>query len=141
MIDYEATFNLSEIRNIAKKLLVKYSDYKVWLFYGQMGIGKTTLIKEICSVLGVANHVSSPTYSIINEYISVDNQVIYHFDFYRIKHETEALDIGVDEYFESKLLCLVEWPTLIPSLLPQNALYIKLENIDSQTRYIHCSIR
>lgn len=140
MIDFESTFTLFELKNVAKTLLFKYSNYKVWLFYGQIGVGKTTLIKQICSLLGVQNVVSSPTFSIINEYITKENEIIYHFDFYRINHESEALDIGVDEFFDSKFLCLVEWPTRVSSLLPQNTLHISFEIIDTQTRIIRCSI-
>lgn len=140
MNDFECKFTISELRNIAKSLLFKFSDYNIWLLHGQMGAGKTTFIKEICILLGVKDTVSSPTFSIVNEYISVDNQLIYHFDFYRIKHESEALDIGVDEYFDSKSFCLVEWPSKIPSLLPKSTLNITLEIIDNQTRFIHCKI-
>ncbi|TAH31171.1 MAG: tRNA (adenosine(37)-N6)-threonylcarbamoyltransferase complex ATPase subunit type 1 TsaE [Cytophagales bacterium] len=140
MNDFESKFTISELKNVAKSLLFKFSDTKIWLLHGQMGAGKTTFIKEICILLGVKNTVSSPTFSIVNEYIGVDNQLIYHFDFYRIKHESEALDIGVDEYFDSKSFCLVEWPSKIPSLLPKSTLNITLEIIDNQTRFIHCKI-
>lgn len=141
MNDFESTFTLLELRNIAKSLLFKFSDCNIWLLHGQMGAGKTTFIKEVCLLLGVKETVSSPTFSIVNEYVGIDNQKIYHFDFYRIKHESEALDIGVDEYFDSKSFCLVEWPSKIPSLLPKSVLNITLEIIDNQTRFIHCKIR
>lgn len=141
MNDFESTFTLLELRNIAKSLFFKFSDCNIWLLHGQMGAGKTTFIKEVCLLLGVKDTVSSPTFSIVNEYVGIDNQTIYHFDFYRIKHESEALDIGVDEYFESKSFCLVEWPSKIPSLLPKSVLNITLEIIDNQTRFIHCKIR
>lgn len=141
MNDFETNFSISEIRAVAKSLVIKFSNYKVWLFHGQMGAGKTTLIKEICSVLGVESNVSSPTFSIVNEYITADNQLVYHFDFYRIKHESEALDIGVDEYFESKSICLVEWSSKIPSLIPKSTLHLTIEIIDNETRFISCNIR
>lgn len=141
MSEFDCTFSLSEIKSVAQKLFLRFSEYKIWLFYGQMGSGKTTLIKSICNHLGVVDLVSSPTFSIVNQYVSSDNESVYHFDFYRIKHECEALDLGVDEYFDSKAFCLVEWPSMISSLLPKNALHITLEIIDKETRFIHCKIR
>ena len=103
---------------VAKALLGEARNCPVWLFYGEMGSGKTTLIKSICAELGVVDSMSSPTFSIINEYRTVDDSVVYHFDFYRIKNEAEAYDIGSEEYFYSGNLCLIEWPDRIPSLIP-----------------------
>jgi tRNA threonylcarbamoyladenosine biosynthesis protein TsaE len=106
------------------------------VFDGEMGAGKTTLIKQICACLGVRGHVTSPTFSIVNEYETEDKKVIYHFDFYRIKHETEALDIGVDEYFDSGNYCFIEWASQIPSLLPQKRVELKILVKDDHTRSI-----
>ena len=97
-----------------------------------MGTGKTTLIKAIGKCLGVTDNIHSPTYSIVNEYHSKSGQVIYHFDFYRIKDENEALDMGYEEYFFDNKLCLIEWPSRLASLIPANHLWIHIlkENED-----------
>lgn len=92
-----------------------------------MGAGKTTLIKEICLQLGVQENVSSPTFALVNEYEADKGKLIYHFDFYRINHEREALDIGAPEYFDSGRLCLIEWPSMIPNLLPEHYLLVTLQ--------------
>ncbi|GHA53178.1 hypothetical protein GCM10007389_00390 [Pontibacter akesuensis] len=97
------------------------------MFEGQMGAGKTTLIKELCRQLGVQENVSSPTFALVNEYEGAAGKLIYHFDFYRIQEEREALDIGVLEYLESGKLCLIEWPSMIPNLLPEHYLLLELE--------------
>ena len=111
----------------AAELLKNFPDKKIWLFYGEMGSGKTTLIKAICQKLGVKDPTSSPTFSIINEYRSPGGEPIYHFDFYRLKNEQEALDIGCEEYFYSGNLCLVEWPERIKNLLPEGALRVEIK--------------
>jgi tRNA threonylcarbamoyladenosine biosynthesis protein TsaE len=116
---------LSELESVSKQLVEKLSNEHVWLFYGEMGSGKTTLIKEICKQLGVVDQASSPTFSIVNEY-ATEKGPVYHFDFYRIKSEQEALDLGYEEYFYSGRPCFVEWPELIPSLLPEEAIKIKI---------------
>ena len=109
---------VEELRKVAKDFIAHAGHCPVWLFYGEMGSGKTTFIKSMCAELGVVDTMSSPTYSIVNEYKTVDDKVIYHFDFYRIKNEAEAYDIGAEEYFYSGSLCLIEWPDKIPSLIP-----------------------
>ncbi len=111
-------------------------DLNIWLLEGEMGAGKTTFVKEIVKELGTTATVTSPTFSIVNEY-ELSNQYIYHFDFYRLKNEAEAYDIGVNEYFESGNLCLVEWPDKIPSLIPPHFFKIKFEINDPLTRTIH----
>lgn len=103
------------------------------LFYGEMGAGKTTFIKAFCAALGVEDTVSSPTFSIVNEYHYPDG-VIYHFDCYRLKNQTEALDLGVEEYLYSGEYCLIEWPEKIPDLLPENYLQINIEVQPDQQR-------
>lgn len=109
---------LSDLKEIARQIRGQLKKFQVWLFYGEMGSGKTTLIKEICKAAGVMDSMSSPTFSIVNEYETGDHQLIYHFDFYRIKNEVEAYDIGADEYLYSGSPCFIEWPDKIPSLIP-----------------------
>jgi tRNA threonylcarbamoyladenosine biosynthesis protein TsaE len=108
----------SDMKEIAQSIAQELTRFRVWLFYGEMGSGKTTLIKEIGKVLGVSDAMSSPTFSIINEYETGGHEKVFHFDFYRIKNEAEAYDIGTDEYFYSGSPCFVEWPEKIPSLIP-----------------------
>ncbi len=98
----------------------------VWLFHGDMGVGKTTLIKTLCAVQGVQNTVQSPTFSIVNEYVTHAGAPIYHFDCYRLKNETEAYDIGAEEYLYSGHRCFVEWPEKIESFWPETYLKIQM---------------
>jgi len=134
--DQGIAFSQHEIGEVAKKLLKAGSGIFVWGLYGEMGAGKTTLVKALVAELGVHQATASPTFSIVNEYRAKDGKPIYHFDFYRIKNELEAFDIGTEEYFDSGNLCLVEWPEKIPSLWPLNHFEIQLEIIDQQTRLI-----
>ena len=122
-----------EIVKAAAFLLSNLQFQKILLFYGEMGAGKTTLIKAFCAALGVKDSVSSPTFSIVNEY-HYPAGIIYHFDFYRLKNQTEALDLGVEEYFYSGNYCLIEWPEKIPDLLPENYLKISIEVQSDQQR-------
>ena len=110
--------NLSELPAIAKQLLQSFDGEKVVAFHGVMGAGKTTLIKALCEALGVQDTISSPTFSIVNEYRTVKGEKIYHFDFYRIKSVDEAYDMGYEEYFYSKAYCFIEWPEKIEELIP-----------------------
>ncbi len=112
--------SLEEIEEAAKKVIEFAQKVKFWVFEGDMGAGKTTLIKAICKQLEVEDTVSSPTYSIVNEYNTRRGHTIYHFDFYRIKDESEAYDIGAEEYFDSGNYCFVEWPSRVSGLLPTN---------------------
>ena len=111
----------------AAMLLEAASEEPVILFEGPMGAGKTTLIKEFCRQMGVQENVSSPTFALVNEYETETGKLIYHFDFYRINDEREALNIGVLEYFDSGNICLIEWPSLIPNLLPEHYLLVTLQ--------------
>lgn len=115
---------LDELQVVAEEIAKRTGEIKVWLFEGEMGSGKTTLIKEVCRSLHVQDVMSSPTFSIVNEYATPEGKV-YHFDFYRLKNEREAFDIGAEEYFYSGYPCFVEWPDKIPSLIP--AVYGKVE--------------
>lgn len=116
--------HLNELNSVAKALFSFAGEEKIFIFEGEMGAGKTTFIKAFCEELGVTDVVSSPTFSIVNEYEAGD-QTIYHFDFYRIKNLQEAYDIGYEEYFYSGNICLIEWPELVAELLPES--YIKVE--------------
>jgi tRNA threonylcarbamoyladenosine biosynthesis protein TsaE len=126
---------LDELEQVAADLLDLGGDVPVWLFEGQMGAGKTTLIKALCHRLGVKSHIQSPTFSLVNEY-EAEGKLIYHFDFYRIKDETEALDMGVEEYFDSGAYCFVEWPVKIESLWPEKYLYLDLQADESGRRIL-----
>ena len=118
---------LSQIDKISSEILM-LSKKKI-AFHGNMGVGKTTLIKSICKMLNVIDVVKSPTFSIVNEYISEINGKVYHFDFYRIIDKQEVIDIGVQSYFDSSAYCFVEWPTMINDLtFDFDHVYIELEN-------------
>jgi tRNA threonylcarbamoyladenosine biosynthesis protein TsaE len=119
--------NLSELPFAAKQLLKTCADKKIFAFYGAMGAGKTTFIKVICETLGVTDMISSPTFSIVNEYRSSKGEKIFHFDFYRIKSLNEAYDMGYEDYFYSNAFCFIEWPEKIEDLLPPN--YVKVDII------------
>jgi tRNA threonylcarbamoyladenosine biosynthesis protein TsaE len=120
--------NLSDLDLISKSMLDNNSSSKKWVFFGDMGVGKTTLIKSLCKHLKVKDVVKSPTFSIVNEYISVDNEIVYHFDFYRLKNESEAYDLGYEAYFFSDYYCFVEWPSKIESISPDNFLKVEIIN-------------
>ncbi|MCO5950407.1 tRNA (adenosine(37)-N6)-threonylcarbamoyltransferase complex ATPase subunit type 1 TsaE [Mucilaginibacter flavidus] len=107
----------AQLPAIASEIISFATNSRIFLFYGDMGAGKTTLIKSLCECLGTTEAVTSPTFSIVNEYIGTKNK-IYHFDFYRLKNQTEALDMGYEEYFYSDAYCFIEWPEKIPDLLP-----------------------
>ena len=116
--------NIEELSDVAKRILKFTLPYKKFLFFGEMGVGKTTLIKALSLHLGVQDVVSSPTFSIVNEYITQKKEKIYHFDFYRIKDEGEAFDLGYEEYFFSSAFCFVEWPERAPNLIEDNMVKI-----------------
>lgn len=128
-------YSLEELPVIAKEI-IKTAKHKVLLFYGEMGVGKTTLIKEIVRQLGSSDNVSSPTFSLVNEYHTANDKKIYHFDFYRINNENEALDIGVEEYFYSDCWCLAEWPEKVKNLVPLNSVTITIISNSDQLRTI-----
>ena len=132
----EIIFSLDEIDNVAQKILSE-NPKKVILFNGNMGVGKTTLIKALAKKRGVNDATSSPTFSLVNEYQSNDNQYIYHFDVYRLKNEIEALDMGIDEYLYSGHWCFIEWPENIPNLIPDEHSTIKIEILPDGKRHLN----
>ena len=119
------SYQLSDLSEIARWVL-ESSTSRVLLFNGPMGSGKTTLIKEITHQLGVEHVTSSPTFSLVNEYHGKNDDIIYHFDFYRIEDEEEAYDMGIEEYFDSDAWCFVEWPEKVQNVLPLESVVIKL---------------
>jgi tRNA threonylcarbamoyladenosine biosynthesis protein TsaE len=127
------TYSLEDIQTIAHQLLAQ-NPHKVILLVGEMGAGKTTLIKALAAALGVQNATSSPTFSLVNEYHTESNGPVYHFDVYRIKDETEAYDFGMDEYLYSGHWCFVEWPEKIPTLIPQEHSTIKIKALNDTLR-------
>lgn len=128
-------YSLNELNTIAKEI-IEVAKHKVLLFNGDMGVGKTTLIKEICSVLGVNDVAHSPTFSLVNEYQTEKNETVYHFDFYRIEDEEEAYDIGVEDYFYSNNWCFIEWPNNVKNLLPLDAVTVDISLLDNGQRTI-----
>ncbi|MDQ3536455.1 MAG: tRNA (adenosine(37)-N6)-threonylcarbamoyltransferase complex ATPase subunit type 1 TsaE [Bacteroidota bacterium] len=132
-------FSLEDIKKVSKEIIAFAEDINIWIFVGEMGVGKTTLIKEICKILEVTDVVHSPTYSLVNEYETSKGEIFFHFDFYRLKDEAEAMDIGVDEYFYSGNTCFIEWPENIPSLLPDRHVKISISLVDKNLRSIFLS--
>jgi tRNA threonylcarbamoyladenosine biosynthesis protein TsaE len=131
----EIVFTLDELELVAQKV-IDQKPPKVILFHGEMGVGKTTLIKQLCKTLGVTSTTSSPTFSLVNEYETIDNQFVYHFDFYRLKNEMEALDMGADDYFYSGYWCFIEWAEKIPSLIPDEHAVITIELVENGKRHL-----
>ena len=127
--------SIDDLQDAAQKIISFAATEKTFLFYGQMGAGKTTLINALCRELGVTENTSSPTFAIVNEYRSPKGN-IFHFDFYRLKNQTEALDIGFEEYLDSGKYCFIEWPEKILDLLPEHRLRISINVTGGQTRDI-----
>ena len=128
------SFIITDINSIAKEILQSVNS-KVLLFYGELGVGKTTLIGEIVKELGCLSDVSSPTFSIVNEY-KVKEGLVFHFDFFRIENEEEVYDIGFEDYLDSDNWIFIEWPEKIQSLLPDHANEIRLEKEQENSRII-----
>lgn len=127
-------FSLDQIQKVAEEIIA-CNPHKIILFNGEMGVGKTTLIKQLCKSLGVKEATSSPTFSLVNEYYTTNNQIVYHFDFYRLNKETEALDMGVDDYLYSGNWCFIEWSEKIANLIPEEHSTISIElNADGKRK-------
>ena len=122
----------NQLPEAASEILSFESNNRVFLFYGDMGAGKTTLIKSLCSKLGSADNITSPTFAIVNEYTGPNT--IYHFDFYRLKNQSEAMDIGFEEYLYSGNYCFIEWPEKIPDLLPLHYVTVSIQVLDNGFR-------
>ena len=128
-------YSLEGLSKVAQTIISSVKN-KTLLFYGQMGVGKTTLIKEICKELGVFDNISSPTFSLVNEYQTSKDEKVFHFDFYRITDEEEALDMGIEDYLYNNNWCLIEWPENIENLLPLDAVEIHLIILEDGQRNI-----
>lgn len=134
------TFQLGEISEVAKKVIASTKS-KSLCFYGEMGAGKTTLIKAMVKELGAMDEANSPTFGLVNQYHDKNGKLLaFHFDFYRIENEAEALDLGLEDYFDSPAWLFMEWPEKIASLLPEDAVGIHLHFIDENTRSIEYTI-
>lgn len=130
------TYNQSQLQEVAERIISSVMS-KCLAFYAPMGAGKTTLIKAILKELGSTDEVSSPTFGLVNEYHDTNGEVLaYHFDFYRLNDEMEALDMGIEEYFFSDRWIFMEWPEKIPNLLPDDVSTVKIEILDATTREI-----
>ena len=131
------TFSIDNIHDAAKTFINNMGTGKVFAFYGKMGAGKTIFIKAVCEELGVTDVITSPTFAIVNEYRSdTTGELIYHFDFYRIKKLDEVYDMGYEDYFYSGALCFLEWPELIEELLPSDAVKVTISETDNGDRMI-----
>ena len=128
--------SLKGLESAARQFVGSMGDRTVFAFYGKMGAGKTTFIRAVCEALGVQDVVNSPTFAIVNEYLSGAGEPIYHFDFYRVKKEQEALDIGFEDYVYSGHLCLMEWPELIENLLPDDTVRVCIEEQEDGSRIL-----
>jgi len=128
--------DLESIEEAARQTINRFPGYRVFAFHGSMGAGKTTFIKALCRVLGVTENVSSPTFALVNEYLSSAGNPVYHFDFYRINSPQEAIDIGCGEYFTSGHYCFIEWPEKILNLLPLNHLPVFVRVLADDHRLI-----
>lgn len=130
--------SLENINEAAKQFVAAMDENSVFAFYGKMGAGKTTFIKAVCEELGVEDVITSPTFSIVNEYRSeTSGELIYHFDFYRIKKLEEVYDMGYEDYFYSGAICFVEWPELIEDVLPGDAVIVKIEEAENGNRVVN----
>jgi tRNA threonylcarbamoyladenosine biosynthesis protein TsaE len=136
----EVIFKLKDIQQAALQFLAAAGDAKVFAFHGEMGAGKTTFIHALCEAMGVTGNISSPTFSIINQYATGIGKTIYHMDLYRLKDENEAINAGVEDALYSGNICLVEWPEKAPGIFPGNSLQLSITLIDAETRKLSAFI-
>lgn len=133
--------NVEALSEVSDYLISLREEADVIAFYGSMGAGKTTLIKNLCHRMGVTDEVNSPTFAIVNEYVTEEGEPVYHFDFYRIKKLEEAYDIGYENYFYSGNLCLIEWPEMIEPLLPEKYIRVEIQHgVTDDERLITCEL-
>ena len=131
---------MEKIREAAREFVANIGDSTVFAFYGKMGAGKTTFIKAVCEELGVEDVITSPTFAIVNEYRSeTSGELIYHFDFYRVKKIEEVYDMGFEDYFYSGALCFIEWPELCEEVLPEDTVKVTIEETPDSSRLISFS--
>ena len=128
--------SLDEIQKTARSFLDHFADKKIFAFYGPLGSGKTTFIKSLCKELNAEDNVSSPSFSIINEYVSEENGEIYHLDFYRLEKQEEAYDLGYEEYFYTGKLCFIEWPELVKDILPEETIHVRIKTDSAGARLL-----
>jgi tRNA threonylcarbamoyladenosine biosynthesis protein TsaE len=128
------------LTSAARELLKISGDKKIFAFYGAMGAGKTTFIKAICEVLGAIDIVSSPTFTLVNEYKTSGGDAIFHIDFYRIKKQEEVFDFGVEEYLTGESYCFMEWPELVEEILPSETVKVKIKADESEQRILSISL-
>lgn len=131
--------NKRELPAAAKTLLNNFQGKRIFAFYGAMGAGKTTFIKAVCESLGAADLVTSPSFTLINEYRRSDGGSLYHIDLYRIKNRNEMLDLGIEEYFSSGSYCFIEWPEMIEEILPSETVNIKITVGKNEERILEIS--
>ncbi len=133
--------SVEALTEVSEYLISLRDEADIIAFYGAMGAGKTTLIKNLCHKMGVTDEVNSPTFAIVNEYVTEEGESVYHFDFYRIKKLEEAYDIGFENYFDSGNLCLIEWPEMIESLLPEKYIRVEIQHGETDDeRIIKCEL-
>ena len=128
-----------QLSSAAKKLLEHAGDSKIFAFYGSMGAGKTTIIKAICEVLGAIDIVSSPTFTLVNEYRTSKGETLYHIDFYRIKKMEEVFDLGIEVYLSGDSYCFMEWPELVEEVLPAERVNVRITVDDNEQRTLSVS--
>jgi len=131
--------DLRDLNSASRKLLEYAGDKRIFAFYGAMGAGKTTIIKAVCELLGAVDIVTSPTFTLVNEYKTITGESLFHFDFYRIRKTEEVFDFGIEEYFSSESYCFMEWPELIEDILPGETLKIRISVDDNDHRILHMS--
>jgi len=131
---------LDELPTVAEQFLNTFRDKRIFAFYGKMGAGKTTFIKALCRAMGSKDNITSPTFALVNEYDTALPEKIYHFDFYRLKDMTEAMDLGFDDYVESGNYCFMEWPERIEYLLPEHLVEVHIEEISPSVRELKANI-
>ena len=136
----ELIFNLEQIKDAAKNLLMAVPGQKVFALHGEMGAGKTTFIHALCEVMGVSDVVTSPTFSIINQYRMVSGETVYHMDLYRIKDGNEAVNAGMEDCLYSGNTCLVEWPERAPGIFPAETLHMTISSVDANTRKLQINL-